>query len=566
MFEYSMAATTKAFLPEDRINLMTNTGLDRIVFITKADKHAGFVVYPGLQSYVAVTITNDVSDRYKICIGKTVKMGKEEVDGHSCEKSTVILTNSAGNQYVATVWNAVDLDNFPIKIESIENNHQIIWFYKNVSLSKPEPGLFEVASNYKLYDSPDSLAEMERFVVLKKTGAWENLPDSSDLIPASDLLVDADMNKDVAGSEEKLCVDLRMKNGKTVPFALDTGSTATILDKSLEPLLEPYHFGSRALHLTFVGDVAMEVYEAPKLYLGTTLLRCADVVYTADVHHAIGMHVMGILGMDCLKHYCVQFDFANNKIHFLDPEKIKDGMFGEKYSLTYANGTPIIRERLFSSADVYCIDTGYTYDAALNPNAYLQTTQELCRISDPTKWMSMTCTDSLGIADFGVFFRTVLLNKNSYTNFLLGVCPADNLLGLRFLARHLVTLNFPKNAMYIQRRNDEPFVDDDVFSQMENYSIVAKAADFLTKLKDEDVLPGWPKDIHGEVTPSVPDPTTLNKFPVSVVFIATKQNDSCVYYYTVLCASKDGPFRLQKAWRTDSNGRVLEAFPVGDAK
>jgi len=38
--------------------------------------------------------------------------------------------------------------------------------------------------------------------------------------------------------------------------------------------------------------------------------------------------------------------------------------------------------------------------------------------------------------------------------------PLPNLIGLQFLARHLVTLNFPKRMMYLKRTSVGPLTDD----------------------------------------------------------------------------------------------------------
>ena len=41
-----------------------------------------------------------------------------------------------------------------------------------------------------------------------------------------------------------------------------------------------------------------------------------------------------------------------------------------------------------------------------------------------------------------------------------------------------------------------------------------------------------------------------------------KDDDSSIYHYQVTRASEEGPWKLQKAWRTDQTGRTLEEYPV----
>ena len=52
-------------------------------------------------------------------------------------------------------------------------------------------------------------------------------------------------------------------------------------------------------------------------------------------------------------------------------------------------------------------------------------------------------------------------------------------------------------------------------------------------------------------------------YPVSRTLHASKNNDGhFVYYYTVEKASETNDWQLQRAWRTDTNGQVVEEFRV----
>ena len=44
----------------------------------------------------------------------------------------------------------------------------------------------------------------------------------------------------------------------------------------------------------------------------------------------------------------------------------------------------------------------------------------------------------------------------TYTNLIVGQCPDENIIGLRFLARHVVTINFPRRLMYLKRQREGP--------------------------------------------------------------------------------------------------------------
>jgi hypothetical protein len=114
-----------------------------------------------------------------------------------------------------------------------------------------------------------------------------------------------------------LFVTLRLESGEELLFNVDTGAPVTVLDKSLEPRLGK-RLSERQLHYAW-QDRTGGAYRAPKLYIGNTRLQTGDRVWTddlSDTHHPTNTPsrpVLGILGMNCLRHYAIQLDFASAK-------------------------------------------------------------------------------------------------------------------------------------------------------------------------------------------------------------------------------------------------------------
>jgi hypothetical protein len=83
---------------------------------------------------------------------------------------------------------------------------------------------------------------------------------------------------------------------------------------------------------------------------------------------------MGVLGIDCVKHYCVQLDFEAGKIRFLDLNHIDDTALGKSFPLSFPEnaGRPFLRNSsLVEGAGTNTlIDTGYDADGALNPKHF----------------------------------------------------------------------------------------------------------------------------------------------------------------------------------------------------
>ena len=55
-----------------------------------------------------------------------------------------------------------------------------------------------------------------------------------------------------------------------------------------------------------------------------------------------------------------------------------------------------------------------------------------------------------------VHLKDCVWDGDSYEQLIVGQGTNANLLGLRFLARHLVTLDFPNRTMYLDRRSTGP--------------------------------------------------------------------------------------------------------------
>src|SRR6266571_1082903 len=150
-----------------------------------------------------------------------------------------------------------------------------------------------------------------------------------------------------AGRGDNLFVTLRLETGEELLFLVDTGSPCTVLDKSLEPEL------GKRLGTTKVkwpgGKASGSVYRAPKLYLDRTELLTAPRVLTLDLTPLPllpGRPVRGILGMDCLRHYCVHLDFESGKMRFLDPDHLGRGNLGKAFPLRILFGSVFTPENL----------------------------------------------------------------------------------------------------------------------------------------------------------------------------------------------------------------------------
>ena len=172
-FEFNMADVKGGPMPPDVAAQMKSMGLDEMIMIGCPDKKAAYLVYPALQSYVLNNLPEMESaatnSDYKV---ETTELGKETVDGHPCVKNKVIITDKKGVKHESTVWDATDLKNFPVKIQTVEQGNNVTMLFKNVSTAKPAASLFEPPSGYTKYDSIQSMMMQQ---MMKQMGGGAGL-------------------------------------------------------------------------------------------------------------------------------------------------------------------------------------------------------------------------------------------------------------------------------------------------------------------------------------------------------------------------------------------------------
>lgn len=355
---------------------------------------------------------------------------------------------------------------------------------------------------------------------------------------------DVEMNKEAGrGGLLIVPVQIKEKDGEKLPFILDTGCPITILDKSLETALGRRVSSMRVYNFSDKGK--MDIYPALDLYLGDCqLAKSGGRVATADLEtlSAVSSHpVMGVLGMDVLRNYCLQLDFAAHKIRFLDDRIPDKSDWGRPFRLRRdEDGSDIVIETNLVGAPGpgSAIDTGCNSDGWLVPGLF-----ELWTNSLP------------GRTNIQAFSPNVMLDGDAYTNINLSELdlPTAGLLqrngiGLHFLSMHLVTLDFPHKTLYLKRTSVGPLPYEDLIEGVTN-----SPPGFLHHLKELDQLPGYSKDEEGgELTAHV----------LKGEYTLQKKNDSSVYHYQVVQSSDGKGWRLLRAWRTDSSGKALQEYPI----
>src|SRR5689334_5990083 len=103
-------------------------------------------------------------------------------------------------------------------------------------------------------------------------------------------------------------------NDKTYLFCVDTGAWKTIFDSSLRANLGESLGTTTAA--TPSGFLQVEIFRCPQASVGSLELSSIESVGCHDLtkmRYASGQEIYGVLGMDFLKNFAVEFDFDAGK-------------------------------------------------------------------------------------------------------------------------------------------------------------------------------------------------------------------------------------------------------------
>ncbi len=156
-------------LPAIALERLKAMGMDKTIAISRPDKKVSYVIYPGLNAYVESSIEDaDAAKPASAFKMQTTELGKETVDGHPCVKNKDVVTDDSGKSHESTVWNATDLNNFPVKIQMEQDGRVLTMSFKNVQTKKPDSSVFDAPAGFKKYDSQQSLMMV---AMTKRAGA-----------------------------------------------------------------------------------------------------------------------------------------------------------------------------------------------------------------------------------------------------------------------------------------------------------------------------------------------------------------------------------------------------------
>jgi len=246
--------------------------------------------------------------------------------------------------------------------------------------------------------------------------------------------------------------------GNEYLFFLDTGCSHTVFDSSLKHELGDVKRIERGL--TAAGPMEAELFDAPAAFLGPFNMQDCGEIFCSDFRmfsYIQGKRISGVIGMNFLRKYVVQIDFDKGVLSFLRPIRRQNPDWGEELEINYDSlGVPHVMGNIHDGIKVnFVIDTGNNSSGALGGKIF----------DDIISRKKIKTSETLVATASG----TIRLRETRITNLRAGSFEYQDIifcegifscLGLSFLSRHLVTLDFQNNRIYLKKGNDFKNIDE----------------------------------------------------------------------------------------------------------
>ncbi|MGD0899076.1 MAG: PDZ domain-containing protein [Thermoguttaceae bacterium] len=233
-------------------------------------------------------------------------------------------------------------------------------------------------------------------------------------------------------------------------FVLDTGMSFGCFDVSLRSHLGPC-VGSTRVVVPTGDEVKLELYTPPNARIGSLPLTghpvlCNDL---APIREASGHGLYGFVGMDFLKDRTIAIDFDEGRLDVLPPGTEGDPKWGEKIPFEYnANGIMLVSVTVGKDVRTpFEVDTGDTGTGRLDYSLFsrLAGSHEL-RVTGDTDTMTLPGVGSPRVARLSHLSLGPFRHEN-----LRFASSKQNALGLKYLSRYRVTIDFPNQRLYLAK-------------------------------------------------------------------------------------------------------------------
>lgn len=149
-------------------------------FIWDVPDNSGTVISEALQGYAPT----DGGVRYTKVVTQPDSVNSapadDAMDGHPCRREQVSVSASDGSTVVFRVWRATDLNNLPIRIDSMSAPGSYSVTLSKVRLEQLSADVFQLADGYTRYSNPDMMLNE---ITVRQQNVRKKEPETPDVNP-----------------------------------------------------------------------------------------------------------------------------------------------------------------------------------------------------------------------------------------------------------------------------------------------------------------------------------------------------------------------------------------------
>lgn len=148
---------SKQLTPEMALQIK-QSGMEQLSTILRPDKRETYTALHAVRACLVSPMAPEELDAMaKPPKVEKTTLGKETIDGHPCVKTQLVMTDGKGEKREALTWNATDLKEFPIQIQTTEKENTLVMHFTEVQLTKPDASRFDPPAGYATYKDMQEL-------------------------------------------------------------------------------------------------------------------------------------------------------------------------------------------------------------------------------------------------------------------------------------------------------------------------------------------------------------------------------------------------------------------------
>ena len=149
--------TSKIYSKDGKSRMEVSGQGNEMITVSRPDKKVVWMLMPASRTYMEMPLNKKKSGMLSQLSDPDVKfekafIGNDTVDGHPTKKYHVVTIIDGQKEAAGYVWEAVDMNNFPIKHQSEDKQTTTTW--KNIKMGGVSDSVFALPAGYKKMAMP----------------------------------------------------------------------------------------------------------------------------------------------------------------------------------------------------------------------------------------------------------------------------------------------------------------------------------------------------------------------------------------------------------------------------